>query len=70
MSSRLDRTDPQRENVFQNFKFNRRTARLSLIWGALVPFGTYLLLSNNDVGAELFCDPEGTLTPAQTRLPR
>lgn len=42
-------TDNQRENVFQNFKFNRRTARLSLIWGALVPFGTFLLMSNYDV---------------------
>lgn len=39
----------QRENVWKHFRFTNRTARLSLLWGVLVPLGVYSICQKQDV---------------------
>lgn len=39
----------QRENVWRHFKFTKTTARLSLIWGVLVPVGVFAFAQRQDV---------------------
>lgn len=39
----------QRENVWKHFRFTNRTARLSLLWGVLVPVGVFAICQRQDV---------------------
>lgn len=41
--------DTQRENVWKTFRFTNRTARLSLIWGVLVPVTVFSICQRQDV---------------------
>ncbi|KAK4056621.1 hypothetical protein OIO90_002469 [Microbotryomycetes sp. JL221] len=38
-----------RENVWKHFRFTNRTARLSLIWGVLVPVGVFAVTLRQDL---------------------
>ncbi|GAA6004624.1 hypothetical protein JCM11491_002171 [Sporobolomyces phaffii] len=38
-----------RENVWRHFRFTKTTARLSLIWGVLVPVGVFALAQRQDL---------------------
>ena len=40
-----------RENVWKTFRFTNRTARLSLLWGVLVPVGVFAVCQREDVSA-------------------
>ncbi len=40
-----------RENVWKTFRFTNRTARLSLLWGVLVPVGVFAICQREDVRA-------------------
>jgi len=40
-----------RENVWKTFRFTNRTARLSLLWGVLVPVGVFALCQREDVSS-------------------
>lgn len=41
-----------RENVWKSFRFTNRTARLSLLWGVLVPVGVFALCQQEDVSRQ------------------
>lgn len=41
----------QRENVWRHFRFTKTTARLSLIWGVLVPVGVFAFAQRQDVSS-------------------
>ncbi|KAL8292570.1 hypothetical protein RQP46_001182 [Phenoliferia psychrophenolica] len=38
-----------RENVWKTFRFTNRTARLSIIWGVLVPVGVFTFCQRQDL---------------------
>ncbi|GAA5955394.1 hypothetical protein JCM5350_001185 [Sporobolomyces pararoseus] len=38
-----------RENVWRHFRFTKTTARLSLIWGVLVPVGVFAFAQRQDL---------------------
>ncbi|ORY91473.1 hypothetical protein BCR35DRAFT_298636 [Leucosporidium creatinivorum] len=38
-----------RENVWKHFRFTNKTARLSLLWGVLVPIGVYSICQQQDL---------------------
>ena len=58
--------DTQRENVWKTFRFTNRTARLSLIWGVLVPVTVFSICQRQDV--RRFHTARGSLAGSQLTL--
>jgi hypothetical protein len=60
----------QRENVWKHFRFTNRTARLSLLWGVLVPIGVYSICQKQDVRRPTAPSRTASTTPHLLTLSR